>query len=146
MVGFQKKADATEFGVRVKERLAEYGLEIAEEKSRIIPFGRYPFLSAEQRGKKLSTFDFLGFTFFCTKSRKGNFLLGRKTAVSLSGQTGADRKEVLTSCSSAGIFSITPCRNQGYITLTLYSGRDAFPKSRMWESHKSGSVRDVNNL
>jgi len=80
VVGFQKKADATEFGVRVKERLAEYGLEIAEEKSRIIPFGRYPFLSAEQRGKKLSTFDFLGFTFFCTKSRKGNFLLGRKTA------------------------------------------------------------------
>jgi group II intron reverse transcriptase/maturase len=86
VVGFQKKADATEFGVRVKERLAEYGLEIAEEKSRIIPFGRYPFLSAEQSGKKLSTFDFLGFTFFCTKSRKGNFLLGRKTARKKFGQ------------------------------------------------------------
>ena len=80
VAGFQKKADATEFGVRTKERLAEYGLEISQSKSRIISFGRYPFLSAEQSGKKLATFDFLGFTFFCTKSRKGDFLLGRKTA------------------------------------------------------------------
>lgn len=80
VVGFQKKADAERFYLKVKDRLAEFGLKISAEKSRIIPFGRYPYLSAKQRGKKLSTFDFLGFTFYCAKSRKGNFLLGRKTA------------------------------------------------------------------
>ena len=77
---FQKKAEAERFNAEVRERLLMFGLKISEEKSRTIPFGRYPFKSAEQRKKKLSTFDFLGFTFYCTKSRKGNFLLGRKTS------------------------------------------------------------------
>ncbi|MCK4244155.1 MAG: group II intron reverse transcriptase/maturase [Candidatus Omnitrophica bacterium] len=80
VAAFQKKADATRFGKEVKERLAEFGLKISEEKSRIIPFGRYSSASAEREGKKSNTFDFLGFTFYCTKSRKGNFLLGRRTA------------------------------------------------------------------
>ena len=80
VVGFQKKIDAIKFSLAMKDRLAEFGLKVSTEKSRIIPFGRYPYLSAQKEGKKLSTFDFLGFTFYCTKSRKGNFLLGRKTA------------------------------------------------------------------
>jgi len=80
VAAFQKKADATRFYKEGKERLAKFGLKISEEKSRIIPFGRYPFTSVERKGKKPETFDFLGFTFYCTKSRKGNFLLGRKTA------------------------------------------------------------------
>lgn len=77
---FQKKVDAARFDKEVKERLAVFGLKISEEKSWIIPFGRYASASAERKGKKANTFDFLGFTFYCTKSRKGNFLLGRRTA------------------------------------------------------------------
>jgi group II intron reverse transcriptase/maturase len=80
VAAFQKKAEAERFNKEVRERLGRFGLKISEQKSRTIPFGRYPFYSAEQRGKRLATFDFLGFTFYCTKSRKGNFLLGRKTA------------------------------------------------------------------
>lgn len=77
---FQKKADATMFETEVVKRLARFGLKISEEKSRTIPFGRYPFASARKQGRKLDTFDFLGFNFYCTTSRKGNFLLGRKTS------------------------------------------------------------------
>ena len=80
VVTFQKKADATKFTREVRERLGEFGLRISEEKSRIISFGRYAFKSAQDKGKRVDTFDFLGFTFYCTLSRKGNFLLGRKTA------------------------------------------------------------------
>lgn len=80
VAAFQKKADATRFDKEVRKRLAEFGLKVSEEKSRIIPFGRYPFASFERNGGKPETFDFLGFTFYCTRSRKGNFLLGRKTA------------------------------------------------------------------
>ncbi len=80
VVGFQKKADATKFNLTIRDRMAEFGLKISPVKSRVISFGRYPFLSTQERGKKLATFDFLGFTYYCTKSRKGNFLLGRKTA------------------------------------------------------------------
>jgi len=77
---FQKKADATMFEKEVVKRLAMFGLRISRKKSRIIPFGRYAFASAQKQEKKLETFDFLGFTFYCTTSRKGNFLLGRKTS------------------------------------------------------------------
>ena len=80
VAAFQKKADATRFDEEVKERLAKFGLKTSEEKSRTIPFGRYSSASAERKGKKPDTFDFLGFTCYCTKSRKGNFLLGRRTA------------------------------------------------------------------
>ena len=77
---FQKKVDAIRFNEDVRKRMAEYGLRISEEKSRLLPFGRYPYRDKESRGKKLGTFDFLGFTFFCTMNRKGSFMLGRKTA------------------------------------------------------------------
>jgi len=77
---FQKVAEARAFGVALRERLNKYGLKISEEKSRIIPFGRYPYWSAVRKGKKLETFDFLGFTHYCTRSRKGYFKVERRTS------------------------------------------------------------------
>ncbi len=50
------------------------------EKTRLIEFGRHAAAARKQRGLgKPETFDFLGFTFLCGKSRRGNFLLKRKT-------------------------------------------------------------------
>ncbi|MCD6318417.1 group II intron reverse transcriptase/maturase [Candidatus Aerophobetes bacterium] len=80
VVGFQKISDARAFGKALRERLSRSGLKISKEKSRIIPFGRYPWLSTHGKGKKLKTFDFLGFTHYCTRTRKGHFRVGRKTA------------------------------------------------------------------
>lgn len=80
VVGFQKVADARAFEEALKKRLNRFGLKISNEKSRIIPFGRYPWLDAQKKGRRLATFDFLGFTHYCTKTGKGHFKLGRKTA------------------------------------------------------------------
>lgn len=80
VVCFQKAAEARAFGDRLKERLNKFGLKVSEEKSRILPFGRYPYYSAQEKGRKLATFDFLGFTHYCTKTRRGYFRLGRKTS------------------------------------------------------------------
>jgi len=80
VVCFQKAEEARAFGKALRERLSKYGLKISEVKSRIIPFGRYPYLSAIKKGKRLATFDFLGFTHYCTKTRRGYFKLGRKTS------------------------------------------------------------------
>ena len=80
VVCFQKVADARAFGKALRKRLKEFGLKVSEEKSRIIPFGRYPFLAAQEKGTKLATFDFLGFTHYGTKTRRGYFKLGRKTS------------------------------------------------------------------
>lgn len=60
--------------------MSKFGLEVSEEKSRIIEFGRYPWLRAGREGRKLATFDFLGFTHYCDRTREGYFKLGRRTS------------------------------------------------------------------
>jgi RNA-directed DNA polymerase len=80
IVCFQYGSEARAFEKALKQRLAKFGLEIAEEKSRIIAFGRYPCQEVRKQGKKGGTFDFLGFTHFCDKTRSGKFKVGRKTA------------------------------------------------------------------
>jgi RNA-directed DNA polymerase len=76
---FQYRDEAEAFAGKLKERLAKFNLTIAEDKSRVIAFGRYAETNAKKQGRKPSTFDFLGFTHYCTRSRKGNFLVGRRT-------------------------------------------------------------------
>ncbi len=63
------------------ERLTKFNLEIAEDKTKIIRFGRYATHLSHLEGKgKPGTFDFLGFTHYCGKSRKGKFRVKRKTS------------------------------------------------------------------
>jgi len=82
IVCFQKGNEAIEFGEQLKERLGKFGLRISEGKSRIIEFGRKVWERARKEKKKVATFDFLGFTHYCDKTRYGKFKLGRKTASS----------------------------------------------------------------
>jgi hypothetical protein len=60
--------------------LSKFGLKIAESKSSAIEFGRLEWEKARREGKKMATFDFLGFTHYCDKTRGGIFKLGRKTS------------------------------------------------------------------
>jgi len=80
VVCFEKEAEARAFGVALRRRMGKFGLTISEEKSKIIEFGRCACTRAKRYGRKCETFDFLGFTHFCDKSRWGNFKLGRKTS------------------------------------------------------------------
>lgn len=60
--------------------MKHFGLSLEEEKSRLIEFGRYAQENAKKRGKKAATFDFLGFTHYCSRSRNGRFRVKRKTS------------------------------------------------------------------
>ena len=80
IVCFQYGDEARAFGRALEKRLAKFGLKISEEKSRIIEFGRYACQRARKQGKKCATFDFLGFTLYCDKTRNGSFKVGRKTS------------------------------------------------------------------
>ncbi|NQE05631.1 hypothetical protein C5S32_07160 [ANME-1 cluster archaeon GoMg1] len=80
IVCFQYDNEARAFGKALRKRLAKFGLKISEEKSRIIEFGRYACQQARKQGKKCATFDFLGFTLYCDKTRNGKFKVGRKTS------------------------------------------------------------------
>src|SRR5436305_380145 len=80
IVGFQHESDAKRFLDALRERLAEFALSLHPEKTRLIEFGRYAAQNRNRRGLgKPETFNFLGFTFICGKSRKGGFLIKRKT-------------------------------------------------------------------
>ena len=79
---FQYKEDAARFLEAVRERFAEFGLELEPDKTRLLEFGRFAEQSRKKRGEgKPETFDFLGFTHYCSKSKKtGKFRMKRKTA------------------------------------------------------------------
>lgn len=71
---FQYRYEAEVFRKRLEERLKKYGLELAEEKTRILEFGRFAAPNRKRKGQgKPETFDFLGFTFYCGTDRKKRF-------------------------------------------------------------------------
>ena len=78
---FQNKREAYKFYEVLHKRLGKFGLELAKEKSQIIEFGRFAEQNYKSRGKgKPNTFEFLGFTHYCSKSRYGYFRVKRKTS------------------------------------------------------------------
>ncbi|OPY89379.1 MAG: Group II intron-encoded protein LtrA [Smithella sp. PtaU1.Bin162] len=60
-------------------RMSKYKLELAEDKTRQIEFGKYAKENARFKEKRTETFNFLGITHFCTKNRNGKFKIGRIT-------------------------------------------------------------------
>jgi group II intron reverse transcriptase/maturase len=80
IVGFQYERDARRFLDEMRVRLQEFALSLHPEKTRLIQFGRFAEKDRKARGLgKPETFNFLGFTFICGKTRSGKFLLSRKT-------------------------------------------------------------------
>ncbi|KHE91471.1 MAG: group II intron reverse transcriptase/maturase [Candidatus Scalindua rubra] len=76
----QYEEDAQRIEKALKSRFARYGLEIHPDKSRAFSFGRFESENAKRQNRRANTFDFLGFTHYCDKSRKGGFKVGRKTS------------------------------------------------------------------
>lgn len=80
IVGFQHEREARQFWADLRERMARFGLELHPEKTRLIQFGRHAAEDRKRSGEgKPETFNFLGFTHVCGKTRKGNFALVRLT-------------------------------------------------------------------
>jgi group II intron reverse transcriptase/maturase len=80
VVGFEHERDGQRFLSELRERFAKFGLELAEDKTRLIEFGRF---AADRRGRRglgrPETFTFLGFVHICAQTRKGRFKLKRIT-------------------------------------------------------------------
>lgn len=76
---FQYQDEAQMFYAELKKRLGKFNLEVAESKTKIIEFGKFAEERRKERQKgKPETFDFLGFTHYCSKNRYGRFHLKRK--------------------------------------------------------------------
>jgi RNA-directed DNA polymerase len=70
---FERETDAIRFRQALDERLSIFGLEISPEKTKTIEFGPCAEAKAKRLGGKAATFDFLGFTHYCSRSRNGRF-------------------------------------------------------------------------
>ena len=82
VVGFEHEADARRFWDAMRTRFEQFRLELHGEKTRLLEFGRHAAGRRQRRGlSKPETFTFLGFIFICGRSRRGAFLLHRKTRV-----------------------------------------------------------------
>lgn len=80
VVGFQHREDAEGFQGALRERMGKFNLELQADKTRLIEFGRLAAAQRKRRGEgKPATFDFLGFTHICGKTRKGRFTVRRQT-------------------------------------------------------------------
>jgi len=78
---FQYEDDAKRYQAVLPKRLGRFCLAVAEEKTKLIEFGRFARRNHQRRGEGApSTFDFLGFTHYCGRSRAGKFKLKRKTS------------------------------------------------------------------
>ena len=80
VVGFQERTEAERFRKELEERMKKFNLEVQPDKTRLLEFGRYAAENRQQRGeRKPETFDFLGFTHICGKTRRGKFTVLRQT-------------------------------------------------------------------
>jgi len=77
VVNFQYRSDADRFAMSLSERFGKFGLELAEEKTRLMRFGRFVRTDLAKTGEKPEKFDFLGFTHVCGVDRSGQFALVR---------------------------------------------------------------------
>jgi len=81
VLGFQHKHEAIRFLEDLKNRLRKFNLEVNTEKTSMLEFGRFAVERRKEKGlHKPETFDFLGFTHICSKSRLGKFTVLRKTS------------------------------------------------------------------
>ncbi len=97
ITGFQYRNEANRFQQELQERLAKFGLKLHPEKTRLLEFGRFAIENRSKRGEgRPETFDFLGFTHICAKTRKNNrFTIRRKTiAKRLQAKLKDVRKEI----------------------------------------------------
>jgi group II intron reverse transcriptase/maturase len=80
VVGFEHRQEAEWFRNELRERFERFGLELHPDKTSLIEFGRFADLNRRRRGDgKPGTFNFLGFTHSCGKTRKGRFTVLRQT-------------------------------------------------------------------
>src|SRR6516162_3140262 len=80
IIGFQHESDGRRFLDGMRERLGKFALTLHPEKTRLIEFGRFAAERRQRRGLgRPETFNFLGFTFICGKTRQGKFQIKRKT-------------------------------------------------------------------
>ena len=76
----ESEKDAKNFLELLRSRLEKFGLQVSGDKTKVLKFGRQVWKQAQRSKEKVETFNFLGFTHYCGKSRQVYFIMGHKTS------------------------------------------------------------------
>jgi hypothetical protein len=106
IVAFESRQDAEKFMQELRGRFSKFGLEVAEEKTKLIEIGRRKWkLWKQGTGERCGTFNFLGFTHYTATSRAGYFMAGHKTSKDNLRRKLREMKDWLKSVRSVAAFS-----------------------------------------
>lgn len=123
VIAFAQESDARRVFEVLPKRFARYGLSLHPEKTRLVLFGRPTGKPREERptdGERPGSFDLLGFTHFWKVSRKGNWVIARKTA---KGRLARAVKKVTQWCKA---FRHLPVKDQHAALVRKLKGHDAY--------------------
>ena len=76
----EHKEEAREILSKIRKRFRGYGIDLNQEKTKVLSFGYWERENAKKQQRSPNTVDFLGFTHYCSKTRKGKFKVARKTS------------------------------------------------------------------
>jgi group II intron reverse transcriptase/maturase len=80
VLGFQYREDAERLRRALESRMEKFGLTLHPDKTRLLEFGRFADERRRRRGaRRPETFDFLGFTHYCSRTRHGHFVVKRQS-------------------------------------------------------------------
>lgn len=127
VVGVQNKEEAEYILKELSDRLKQFRLELSMDKTRLIEFGRFANENVKRKGKrKPETFDFLGFTHFCSQTRNGRFQVRVKTSRKKMSKSQAGMNHWLKSVRNLvklkGIWEMLALKLQGYYNYYGVSG------------------------
>lgn len=122
VVCFQYKEEAIRFYERLKNRMSYFGLELEEDKSRLIEFGRFAEENCKRKGNKPETFNFLGFTHYCSKAKNGRFRVKRKTSKKKMAKKSKEIHERIKTMRNCKVADIVQKLNQILIGYYHYYG------------------------
>lgn len=120
VICLQHKEEAGMVMAEMKERLRKFGLELAEDKTRIVEFGRFAEDNHRRRGEgKPGTIEFLGFTHYCTRTKDGRFMARVKTSRKKMSQAikgmGAWLKSIRSLLKLGEIWKLLKLKLQGHL-------------------------------
>ena len=149
VAGFEHEADARRFWDAMRTRFEQFSLELHGEKTRLLEFGRYAIERRQRNGQgKPQTFNFLGFTFICGRSRRGAFLLRRHTRrdrmrAALKELKDEMRRRRHDSLADQGRWLRSPPLNNRFDFQIMNDKTTHFGFQQVAESEKASKVRSV---
>lgn len=140
VIGMQYKEEAEQLIKELTKRFSKFGLTLAEEKTKVVEFGRFAKENRERRGEEAETIDFLGFTHYVTKTKDGRFMVRVKTEEKRKRRANKEMQSYLKQARNKPrqtLWKMVSLKLQGHYNYYGLSGNFESIKKYYYETRKS---------